>query len=65
MYTASVESPALVRMGGAAVRARAWYARKMNPKESMRKSRGCCGKVYRSARTHPCRRIEPLLFQNQ
>ena len=43
MYTASVERPALVRMGGAALRARAWYARKMNPKESMRKSRGWCG----------------------
>jgi hypothetical protein len=40
MYTASVERPALVRMGGAALRARAWYARKMNPNESMRKSRG-------------------------
>jgi hypothetical protein len=26
----------LVRMGGAALRARAWYARKMNPNASIR-----------------------------
>ena len=36
MKTASVEKPLLVRMGGAPERARAWYARKMNPNVSIR-----------------------------
>jgi len=40
MYTASVEMPDDVRIGGDPERARAWYARKMNPKESTRKRRG-------------------------
>jgi hypothetical protein len=36
MKTASVDKPPLVRMGGAPDRARAWYARKMNPNVSIR-----------------------------
>jgi hypothetical protein len=40
MKTAWVEKPVLVRIGGAALHARAWCARKMNPKESIRKRRG-------------------------
>src|ERR1017187_1905432 len=40
MKTASVESPVEVRMGGTPLRARAWYARKINPKESIRNNRG-------------------------
>jgi hypothetical protein len=40
MKTASVERPLLVRMGGAPLRARAWKARKIKPKLSMRKRRG-------------------------
>jgi len=36
---ASVEMPVEVRIGGAAVRARAWYARKINPYVSIRKRR--------------------------
>jgi len=38
--TASVETPALVRIAGAWERARAWYARKMKPNVSIRKSFG-------------------------
>jgi len=38
MYTASVAMPVVVRIGGAPLRARAWYARKMYPNESMRNS---------------------------
>src|ERR1039457_6500467 len=40
MESASVENPVEVRIGGAPERARAWYARKMNPNVSMRNN--CC-----------------------
>jgi hypothetical protein len=39
MYTASVDDPLEVRIGGAPDLARAWYARKIKPKESIRNRR--------------------------
>ena len=45
MKTASVETPVEVRMGGAPMRARAWKARKMKPKVSIKKRRAMVSSI--------------------
>src|SRR5215467_10850936 len=47
--------PVEVRMSGAALRARAWYARKMKPNESIRKS-ACFATAPIVGHTSLCRR---------